>query len=80
VKVTSQLEATLLSKTLLNSAEIFTNVVPTLEVCIVTMLTFVVAIQKGKYGINHNNVMFVSNVMVMYLLEDLFVGTGMHSD
>lgn len=63
-----------------NSAEICTHVVPTSEVCTATMLTFVVTIQKGKCGINYNNVMFLSNIMVIFVLEDLFIGTGMHYD
>jgi succinylarginine dihydrolase len=49
-------------------------------VCTATMLTSVVTIQKGKCGINHNNVIFVSNIMVIFVLEDSFIGTGMHYD
>ena len=44
------------------------------------MLTFVVTIQKGKCRINHNNIMFVSNIVVIFVLEDLFIGTGMRYD
>lgn len=73
MKAAYQLEATLLSKMLPNSAEICNNVAPTSEVRTATMLTFVVAMFKGKCGINHNNIMFVSNVMVIFVIEDLLL-------